>query len=477
MGFLNGASPACQSQQTQAPDQTGSPSQARVPGAYPESVDDPTAPAALNPVDSLESRDGIMAGGSRRTRVPASARRLLERLSLIGVAPGDPDDVRVQKVTLTLAAELVTVLSVIWVGTYLALGLPWSAAIPFTYQVVSLVTLVVFARTKDYRFFRFIQIVIIFLLPFLLQWSLGGYVTSSAVSLWALVGVFGALFFYSARQAVPWFVVFVVLTIFSGLIDPRLAASAPTIPMGVQVSFFVLNILGVSVTAYLLLQYSVRARDAALAQSDGLLLNVLPRSIAERLKREPGIIAERYDEVTVLFADIADFTPFAERTSPEQVVGVLDEIFSAFDQLALQRGLEKIKTIGDAYMVAGGLPEPRADHVEAVVELALEMQAEFARLCESLGLGLAIRIGIDTGPVVAGVIGRHKFTYDLWGDTVNTASRMESHGVAGRIQVTQTTYRHLQDHYRFEERGEVEVKGKGLQRTYLLVGREIAGTS
>jgi adenylate cyclase len=440
-------------------------------------VDEPTAPAALNPVDDLESRAGITAGGSRKTKFPTSARRILERLSLIGVAPGDSDGVRVQKVTLTLAAELVTVLSVIWVGTYLALGLPRSAAIPFTYQVVSVVTLVVFARTKDYRFFRFIQIVIIFLLPFLLQWSLGGYVSSSAVSLWALVGVFGALFFYSARDAVPWFLVFVGLTIFSGLIDPRLAASAPTIPMGVQVSFFVLNILGVSLTAYLLLQYSVRARDAALAQSDGLLLNVLPRSIADRLKRDPGVIAERYDDVTVLFADIADFTPFAERTSPEQVVGVLDEIFSAFDQLALQRGLEKIKTIGDAYMVAGGLPEPRADHVEAVAELALEMQAEFARLCESLGLGLAIRIGIDTGPVVAGVIGRHKFTYDLWGDTVNTASRMESHGVAGRIQVTDTTYRHLQDHYRFEERGEVEVKGKGLQRTYLLVGRETAGTS
>ena len=446
-------------------------------GAYPESVDDPTAPAVSNPVDNLESRGGITAGGKRKTKVPTSVRRLLERLSLIGVTPGDSDEVRVQKVTLTLAAELVTVLSVVWVGTYLALGLPWSAAIPFTYQVVSVVTLVVFARTKDYRFFRFIQIVIIFLLPFLLQWSLGGYVTSSAVSLWALVGVFGALFFFSARQAVPWFVLFVVLTIFSGLIDPRVAASAPSIPMGVQVSFFVLNILGVSLTAYLLLQYSVRARDAALAQSDGLLLNVLPRSIAERLKRDPGVIAERYDEVTVLFADIADFTPFAERTSPEQVVGVLDEIFSAFDQLALQRGLEKIKTIGDAYMVAGGLPEPRTDHAEAVAELALEMQAEFARLCESLGLGLAIRIGIDTGPVVAGVIGRHKFTYDLWGDTVNTASRMEAHGVAGRIQVTQTTYQHLQDHYRFEERGEVEIKGKGLQRTYLLIGREIAGTS
>jgi class 3 adenylate cyclase len=404
--------------------------------------------------------------------IPAAIRQRLERLSTIGVSPADSNEIRVQKVTLTLSAVTITVLVVFWVGTYLALGLPVSAAIPFTYQVASVVTLVALARTKDYRFFRFSQTVFIFLLPFLLQWSLGGYVASSAVSLWALIGVFGALFFYSAREAVPWFAVFVVLTIISGLIDPWLAASAATIPMGVQVTFFVLNILCVSVTAYLLLQYAVRERDAALAQSDGLLLNVLPRSIAERLKRGPGIIAERYDDVSVLFADIADFTPFAERTNPEQVVGVLDEIFSAFDVLTERHGLEKIKTIGDAYMVAGGLPEPRADHADAVAALAIEMQAELARLSDALGLGLAIRVGIDSGPVVAGVIGRRKLIYDLWGDTVNTASRMESHGVVGRIQVTEATCQRLRDRYRFEQRGEIEVKGKGPIRTYLLIEDE-----
>ena len=294
----------------------------------------------------------------------ATIRRSIERLSLVGVATSDPDGIRVQKVTLTLSAVTVTALAFAWVGTYMALGLPGSAAIPASYQIASVVTLVAFARSKDYRFFRFSQIVLIFVLPFLLQWSLGGYVASSAVSLWALVGVFGAVFFYSARQAIPWFLLFVGLTVLSGLMDARLAQGAASIPSALQVTFFVLNILGVSVTAYLLLQYAIRARDAALAQSDGLLLNVLPRSIAERLKRDPGVIAERFEEVTVLFADIADFTPFAERTSPERVVGVLDEIFSAFDALTERHGLEKIKTIGDAYMVAGGLPEPRRDHVE-----------------------------------------------------------------------------------------------------------------
>jgi adenylate cyclase len=150
---------------------------------------------------------------------------------------------------------------------------------------------------------------------------------------------------------------------------------------------------------------------------------------------------------------------------------VLDEIFSAFDTLAERHGLEKIKTIGDAYMVAAGLPEPRVDHAQAIAEMALDMQAEFGRICVPLGLDLAIRIGMDSGPVIAGVIGRHKFTYDLWGDTVNTASRMESHGLPGRIQASERAYRLLCDDYEFEERGEIEVKGKGARLAYLLVGR------
>ena len=155
---------------------------------------------------------------------------------------------------------------------------------------------------------------------------------------------------------------------------------------------------------------------------------------------------------------------------------MLDEIFRAFDALAERHGREKIKTIGDAYMVAAGLPESRVDHAEAMAETALDMQVKFGRLCVSLGLDLAIRIGMDSGPVIAGVIGRHKFTYDLWGDTVNTASRMESHGLAGRIQVSEETHRHLRDRYEFEERGEIKLKGKGRRRAYLLVGRRSASS-
>ena len=292
---------------------------------------------------------------------------------------------------------------------------------------------------------------------------------SSAVSLWAIVAAFGTLFFFSADASIPWFAAFALLTLISGVIDPVLARNAAPIPDPLRIAFFVLNVLGVALTAYLLLQYAVRARDQAFARSERLLLNVLPRAIAERLKRAPGVIAESHPEVTVLFADVVDFTPFAVQTPPERVVGVLDEVFSAFDRLAERHGLEKIKTIGDAYMVAAGLPLARSDHAEAMAAMAIDMLDEFARVREALELDLAIRVGMDSGPVVAGVIGRHKFTYDLWGDTVNTASRMESSGLPGRIQVGDGAYQRLRERHRFEERGEIEVKGKGRIRAYFLI--------
>jgi adenylate cyclase len=221
--------------------------------------------------------------------------------------------------------------------------------------------------------------------------------------------------------------------------------------------------------------FFVRQRDAALgaldlehARSEELLLNVLPAAIAERLKREPGVIAQAHPSVTVLFADVAGFTPFVERTSPEAVIDLLDRVFSAFDELADRYDLEKIKTIGDAYMVVGGAPKPRPDHTDAVASMALDMLDAIRDMAIP---DLAVRIGIDTGPVIAGVIGRRKFSYDLWGDTVNTASRMESTGIAGRIQVTPAVEAQLRDRFRFEPRGPIDIKGKGELATFFLIGR------
>jgi class 3 adenylate cyclase/sensor domain CHASE-containing protein len=204
-------------------------------------------------------------------------------------------------------------------------------------------------------------------------------------------------------------------------------------------------------------------------KSERLLHNVLPDAIAARLKESSGVIAESYAEVTILFADIVDFTTMSTQVSPEQLVNMLNEVFSAFDQLAEKHGLEKIKTIGDAYMVVGGLPEKRQDHAEAVARMALEMLSVLQDISQSRGQSLQVRIGINTGPVVAGVIGTKKFLYDLWGDTVNTASRMESTGSPGRIQVTESTSRRLGDSFHFEAMGERDIKGKGRIPVFLLL--------
>jgi guanylate cyclase len=189
-----------------------------------------------------------------------------------------------------------------------------------------------------------------------------------------------------------------------------------------------------------------------------LLLNVLPEPVAARLKSRPGVIADHLPEVTVLFADLVGFTPLAERLPADELVGLLDRIFARWDALASERGVEKIKTIGDAYMAAAGVPAPRADHAEAVASLALAMRPEVERCAAETGLPLEIRVGIDSGPVVAGVIGTSKFIYDLWGDTVNTASRMESHAPTGAIQVTARTRERLEAGFELRPRGQLEIK-------------------
>ena len=207
-------------------------------------------------------------------------------------------------------------------------------------------------------------------------------------------------------------------------------------------------------------------------RSESLLLNVLPRPIADRLKQGEDQIADSFAEVSILFADIAGFTSLSARLAPIEVVKMLNQIFSALDALADRHGMEKIKTIGDAYMLVSGLPTPRPDHAEAIAEMALDIQEEIAALNEKTGQELRMRIGINSGPVVAGVVGTTKFLYDVWGDSVNTASRMESHGIVGSIQVTEATYERLRSKYAFEDRGVIDVKGKGKMHTYILTGRK-----
>ncbi len=405
-----------------------------------------------------------------------SVARQLKRLSGLGARPENSHDERLRQGTLIHMSVLITALSTIWVTTYLAYGDPVSAAIPGLYQVITVIGLVVLARTRRFDTFRTTQLVAFLVLPALLQVSLGGFVASSGMILWAMCTPLAALALLGSRRSVPWLAVFLVELVALALADARLAHSPAALPTSFVVTFLVLNVAGVTVTAYVMLGYFVEQRERAHLElqlererSERLLLNVLPEPIAERLKAEPGVIAEHYDAVSVLFADIVGFTARSAVMEAAEVVALLDQVFSAFDQLADAAGVEKIKTIGDAYMLAGGLPEPRPDHLAAVARTALAMREEIAQIATRPGQGwLAVRIGIDSGPVVAGVIGRRKFIYDLWGDTVNTASRMESHGQPGEIQVTGRVAAALGPEFAVRPRGTIEVKGKGPMQTFLL---------
>ena len=303
---------------------------------------------------------------------------LLNRLAEIGSSESDSEEVRLRKRVLNLAAALMAALAPIWVTTYAALGLWLPASIPLAFIVVTAALMFANSRTPIYRPVRFVELAMMLVMPFALQWSLGGFANSSVVCLWALTSPLGAVFFIGARQALPWFVGFASLIGASAILDPALSDGAPDIPTAVIVIFFALNLFAVSATVFLIVQYFVRAREAEQARSERLLLNVLPESVARRLKRSEGVIADSYPEATVLFADIVDFTTLAETMTPERARQAARSGVHELGRAGSRHGLEKIKTIGDEYMVVGGVPEARPDHVSAVARMALEMSAELA---------------------------------------------------------------------------------------------------
>jgi adenylate cyclase len=252
------------------------------------------------------------------------------------------------------------------------------------------------------------------------------------------------------------------------LIDPLVSAAPAPAPYWVQLTYWIENIAVPGTIIFLLLRYTDIRRLAAQTRSDELLTNAIPVSIAARLRHGERRIADRYPETTILFSDIVGFTPWAQRTEADRVVALLDHLFTRFDELATEHGVEKIKTIGDAYMAAAGAPNPRPDHAEAALAMASAMLIAFNEWRGDDAPGLAVRIGLASGDVVAGVIGQKRAQFDLWGDTVNLASRMESTGMPGRIQVAQSTWALLRDRHAFETRDPIEVKGLGRTPAYLL---------
>ena len=420
----------------------------------------------------------------------SNQRSFLEGIRSAGILPTDSEELRLQKSLLIFATGLISFASMLWLFIYWQLGPQFSSTIPFVFQLLLIGNLAIYLKTLDFNSFRVIQISLFLFMPFVAQWSMGNFITASGLSLWALLAPIGAVLFIGPREALAWFFAYLFLTVLSGAFDYYLADSLANaqlkVPTETSVFFFALNFAVVSTIVFLLLRYSAtekqktqlrleEAHQMLLVEQDRserLLLNILPGPIAERLKNSNQTIADGFADVSVMFVDIVNFTKIAEGLSPQQVFSMLNKVFSSFDELAEKYGLEKIKTIGDAYMVAGGLNNLRRDYSDALVDMALEMRDLLRYDFLINQLNLEVRIGIGTGPVVAGVVGKKKFIYDLWGDTVNIASRITSEGVPGMVQVDETTYRRLQQRFDFHEPQTIYLKGKGNMVVYRVIGRK-----
>ncbi len=400
--------------------------------------------------------------------------RILDGLYRLVEEPDDTDQRRLQKSVLLLAAVIGAPMTMLSAVAGAAVGSPpLAVGILATYAVAIAGFVVYFVWTKRGLVVGFnVLMVGNLLVAFYGSVSRGGVVQSGASVLWGLIPAVLALLLFGRAQALSWFSAYLGLLVASLFVG----AEGPSADGQVKAAFAI-SLIGVSVFMFVMFLYFTRERDRAQAQveaerarSDALLLDVLPDEIVGRLKSGETVIADGVDEATVLFADIADFTPMSTAMRPDELVSLLDEVFRAFDRLTVRQGAEKIKTIGDCYMVAAGVPTPREDHADVIAAIALEMQ-ELVASTEFGGHRLRFRIGVNSGPLIAGVIGEQKFLYDLWGDTVNTASRMESHGLSGGIQITEATRRLLGDRYVMRPRGEIEVKGKGPMPVYFLEGR------
>ena len=397
---------------------------------------------------------------------------------------GGGDDVRdrLNRTMLLLASGLMAFAAVLWLVIYGSMGIRHPLWVPVLYLVLSGTSVAVYLWNGKFEAFRFVQVVLTLFVPFVMQWSIGSYVTASGVMLWALLAPIGVMMFQGPRESIPWFVAYVVLTGVSGFFDYFLADGRHRgVPMETIAIFFALNFAAMSTIVYVLFTIFIRQRNALSddlaeehrllvieqAKSERLLLSVLPRQIADRLKEDSSIIADGHADVTVMFADIINFTRLSEEMPPREMVSLLNDVFSQFDLLAERYGLEKIKTIGDAYMVAGGLTEGLG-YTEAIARMALEarriVEAHPMLSRETLG----VHIGISTGPVVAGVIGVRRFIYDLWGNTVNVASRLSSEAARGQIEVDENTYKRLYNRFTFRGPRTISVKGKGPMVVYEL---------
>ena len=346
-----------------------------------------------------------------------------------------------------------------------------------TWALLTVIYLLDFQRAKKLQRFRFLMLATVLLMPFLGQLALGGFIFGSAGILWSFVSPLLAILTTNVREARRWFFGFIALVFIAVLLEPTVSSTG-NLSESQIIAELVFAILGVTTFVFIFATYLLRQKDIAYhlldiesEKSENLLLNVLPKEIVPILKQGKETIAERFDAASVLYADMVGFTPLSERMAPEDTIRMLNEIFSSFDAIVGKYDLEKIRTIGDYYMVISGAPRSRGDHVQALAQAALEM-AQYVKSFPPIdGERIDFRLGMNSGPLAGGLVGKRRFHYDVWGPAVNIASRMESHGVAGRIQISPDTYALIKNDFICEKRGAVEIKGRGKMETWFLEGR------
>ena len=446
--------------------------------------------------ETLASKSGALATikypvSMNHNTPPTVIQSFAERLRTAGIKPTDTDQERLNKSLLVFATGLFSFGSMIWLTLYWIVGPQMPSTWPFVFELVLIANMLLYVKSGNFDFFRLSQLVLFLFAPFAMQWSIGNFITASGVILWALLAPVGAILFFGVSESIVWFIAWVVMTAVSGFFDVFLVDSVPvnhSVPLRTSIIFFALNFIGVATVIYALLRYSIKEQikaKAGLVQAHGLLqseqersekllLNTLPGPIAARLKNSDQTIADGYASASVMFADIVGFTQLASGMTPMQVFSMLNRIFSAFDDLTDHYGLEKIKTIGDAYMVAGGINDGNEDYVAAIADLALSMCELLRREFAVNNHQMEMRIGVRTGPVIAGVVGKKKFIYDLWGDTVNIASRITSEGTPGMIHCDTKTYQLLHERFSFDEPVVLHLKGIGDMQVHRLIGRKLA---
>ncbi len=392
---------------------------------------------------------------------------MINKLKSFAKEEGDSQELAFRKFLILLIASICSMCGVVWSAMYYFIfGFGVIAFLPISFTLIVGSAILVSHYTRNYKILVYAQLTCIMWVTAFIQWTIGSMDESGLVIAWAFLAPLGAVIFLSNRFAIVWMLMFLFILVVSAVIEPALLGTKSQVSDGVRTLFYIMNI-GTSLTVvFAASAWFMNSIQQEKKRSDSLLLDILPAEVAEELKVKGYSDAKQFDEVTVLFTDFKGFTTHAENLSAHDLVKEINECFSAFDHILEKHNIEKIKTVGDAYLAASGLPVLNPNHAKDTVNAAIEIRDFMLKRRKQNPDSFEVRIGIHSGHVVAGIVGVKKFAYDIWGDTVNTAARMEQNSEGGKINISQTTYELVNDKFACEYRGEIEAKNKGKLRMY-----------